>query len=235
MIIQELQASDYRIRKLIGILGLSLPVILPLTKLEFLASISHYYYDTLSSLLFIIILSAFGLFLISYKGYKKEGKKEGLSDDFLTNIAGLAALIVVFVPTSCTGSTSDIIDALCKTGNLPLFGHEVTVLNTIHLVSAGIFIMCMGWMSRFKFIRTRDESNKRVYRHCGNLVFIAIGLLVVFLILEKLGVNFPLKHYYVYIFETMAIIPFGISWLVKGKAIEELKALRDRMFSKADI
>lgn len=65
---EDLQHSDYRIRKLIGTLGISLPIILPIVKHEFLASISHYYYSTLSSLIFIITLSAFGLFLISYKG-----------------------------------------------------------------------------------------------------------------------------------------------------------------------
>jgi hypothetical protein len=98
---QELQPSDYRIRKFIGLLGLSLPIILPISKGEFLASISHYYYSTLSSLLFIIILSAFGLFLISYKGYVKDINSEEISDDFLTNIAGFAALLLVFIPTLC--------------------------------------------------------------------------------------------------------------------------------------
>ncbi len=212
-------------------MGLSLPVLLPITKGEFLASISHYYYATLPSLVFIIILSAFGLFLISYKGFKKDVNTETISDDFLTNIGGLAALIVVFVPTTCTGSASDSIDAICTLGNLPLFGHSGTVLNTIHLVSAGFFILCMGWMSKYKFTRGKDDTNNRIYTHCGNMVFIAIGLLVVFLILEKLEVNFPLKDYYVYIFETMAIIPFGISWLVKGEAIDDIKAMGKRMFS----
>ena len=39
----NLQHSDYRIRKLIGTLGLLLPFTLPIAKGLVLASISHYY------------------------------------------------------------------------------------------------------------------------------------------------------------------------------------------------
>ena len=225
MVTQDLQHSDYRIRKLIGILGLSLPILLPLANWEFLASISHYYYATLSSLIFIIVLSAFGLFLLSYKGYKIDKTTEKISDDFLTNIGGLAALVVVFVPTKCNGSASFVIERLCGTTNMPLFGHTLPYLSTIHLASAGVFILCMGWMSRYKFTRGSDDGNNKLYVWCGNLVFASVGLIVVFLVLELLEINFPLKAYYVYIFETLAIIPFGISWLVKGKAIDDVKRM----------
>jgi len=232
MIKTDLQHADYRIRKLIGTLGLILPLSLPLSKGEVLASMSHYYYDTLSSLVFIIVLSAFGLFLLSYKGYKIDPTTEKISDDFLTNIGGLAALIVVFVPTTCLGSCSTSIDALCDTDFEPLFGHTNDLANKIHLISAGIFILCMGWMSRFKFTRGIDDGNHRLYKWCGNLVFISVGLIVVFIGLEHvIEGNFFLKSHYVFVFETTAVIPFGISWLVKGKAIDDVKAAYHRMMN----
>ena len=221
MISTDLQHADYRIRLLIGALGLLLPFLLPLAKGDFLASISHYYYDTLSSLIFIIVLSSFGLFLISYKGYKIDITTEKISDDYLTNIAGLAALVVVFIPTSCCGSMSDQINELCKAQQLPLFGHSSASLNFIHLAAAGVFILCMGWMSRFKFTRGSDLENHKLYIYCGNSVFISVGLIIVFMVLEKYVIDGPffLKDYYVYVFETTAVIPFGISWLVKGNII----------------
>ena len=89
-------------------------------------------------------------------------------------------------------------------------------------------------MSRYKFTRGSDDGNHSLYKWCGNLVFISVGLIVVFIILERLNVNFPLKDYYVYIFETTAVIPFGISWLVKGKAIDDVKAMRKMMFGVSD-
>ena len=227
----DLQHSDYRIRKLIGTLGLFLPIVLPLTAWDFYASISHYYYSTLPSLIFIIILSAFGLFLLSYKGYKIDKATETISDDFLTNIGGLAALIVVFIPTSCVGSTNSIIDAMCKACELPLFGHNKDWANITHLVSAGVFILCMGWMSRYKFTRGSDDGNHKLYKWCGNAVFISVALILVCIAIEHFITDeFLIHDYYVYIFETTAVIPFGISWLVKGKAIDDVKAMGRRMF-----
>lgn len=228
MIVKELQQSDYRIRKLIGTLGLVLPLLLPIVEWEVFASISHYYYKSLSSIIFIIILSSFGLFLLSYKGYKIDKTTEKMSDDVITNIGGLAALFVVFIPTSCSGSTSAVIDAFCKAQVYPLLGHNNTILNTVHLVCAGVFILSMGWMSRYKFTRSKDDY-ETLYKVCGNLVFIAVGCIILFIILEKLGVNFPLKDHYVFIFETLAVIPFGISWLVKGEAIENMKRFMKSM------
>ncbi len=228
---QPLHISDYRIRKLIGALGLCLPIILPIAMGEFLSSLSHYYYATLSSLFFIIILSAFALFLISYKGYKKDVKTEQISDDFLTNIGGFAALIVVFIPTVCEGSTSLAIDQLCITKHYPLFGHDHATFRTIHLVSAGVFILCMGWMSKYKFTRGHKDLHNSIYKICGNVVFVSVALLIVGILLERKNINFLINDFYVYIFETIAVIAFGVSWLVKGEALENITAFKDKMMT----
>ncbi|MDD7885987.1 hypothetical protein [Flavivirga sp. 57AJ16] len=229
MVHQELKNSDYRIRKLIGTLGLCLPFILLIVKGQLLASISHYYYCTLSSLFFIIILSAFALFLISYKGYKKDPATEVISDDFITNIGGLAALIVVFVPTQCIGSTSASIDLICERKDYPLFGHDNMIKNIIHIISAAIFILSMGWMSKYKFTRNKGDINNKLYRICGNIVFISVGLIFFMIILEKLEIGKGLWFfkYYVFIFETTAVVPFGISWLIKGKVIDDMRHFKN--------
>lgn len=231
MIYQELQNSDFRIRKLIGVLGLFLPILLVITKGELLASLSHYYYSTLSSLIFIIILSAFALFLISYKGYKKDISTERISDDFVTNIGGFAALIVVFVPTRCMDSASATIDLVCSTKSYPLLGHDSIFKSGIHLTAAGVFILAMGWMSKYKFTRSKNDVNNKLYRFCGNLVFISVALIILLIILEKLNLKIEgwFFRYYVFIFETTALVPFGISWLVKGKALDDMKSLNKKL------
>lgn len=222
---EPIQQSDYRIRNLIGALGLALPILLPISEGILLSSISHYYYQSLSSLIFIIILSSFGLFLISYKGYKIDTESEQISDDFLTNIGGLAALVVVLVPTSCLESGSIIINTLCATKNHPLLGHDNTIRNVIHLVAAGIFIFTMGWMSKYKFTRGEQTSNNKIYIRCGNLVFAAIGALLILVIIAQLKPDFQITPYDVFLLETLAVIPFGISWLIKGKAMKNIKNL----------
>ena len=172
---QPLQRSDYRIRLLIGTLGILLPVALIIAKGSVLASISHYYYNNVASLIFIIILSAFGLLLPSYKGYRIDPKTEIISGDFITNIGGLAALLVVIIPTSCDGSGSTVIDGLCGNGLEPLLGHLNSTKNIIHLVAAVIFMLTMGWMSSFKFTRGDDDGYHSLYRWSGYLVFISVG------------------------------------------------------------
>lgn len=230
MPVKPIQQSDYRIRKLIGTLSLALPVLLPISEGMLLSSMSHYYYQPLSSLIFIIILSSFGLFLLSYKGYKIDTETEKISDDFLTNIGGVSALIVVFVPTYCLESSSPVIDKICNSGNYPLLGHIDGFKNTIHLIFAGIFIFTMGWMSKYKFTRGEHTANNKIYKWCGNIVWIAIALLLVLVIIDFFDEDFQITPYDVFLLETLALVPFGISWFIKGEAMKDIKSL----FSKTD-
>ena len=222
---QPIQQSDYRIRKLIGTLGLGLPVLLLFSEGVLLSSMSHYYYRPLSSIIFIIILASFGLFLLSYKGYKIDSETEKISDDLLTNIGGISAMVVVFVPTYCLESSSTAIDEICMSGEYPLLGHINVVKNTIHLVFAGIFIFTMGWMSKYKFTRGEQTSKNKLYNWCGNMVWIAIALLVILVIIDFFNEDFQITPYDVFFLETLAVVPFGISWFVKGEAMEDIKSL----------
>lgn len=230
---QPIQQSDYRIRKLIGTLGLALPVLLPLSGGMLLSSMSHYYYQPLSSIIFIIILSTFGLFLLSYKGYKIDSETEKISDDLLTNIGGISALIVVFVPTYCLESSSPVIDQICASEEYPLLGHIDGLKNTIHLIFAGIFIFTMGWMSKYKFTRGEHTTNNKIYKWCGNIVWIAIALLLVLVIIDFFNEDFQITPYDVFLLETLAVVPFGISWFIKGEAMEDIKSMFRKDTSKA--
>lgn len=230
---KPIQQSDYRIRKLIGTLGLALPVLLPLSTGMLLSSMSHYYYQSLSSIIFMIILSTFGLFLLSYKGYKIDSETEKISDDLLTNIGGISALVVVFIPTYCLESNSLIIDQICATGEYPLLGHINTAKNIIHLIFAGIFIFTMGWMSKYKFTRGEQTVNNKIYKWCGNIVWIAITLLLMLVIIDFFNEDFQVTPYDVFLLETLAVVPFGISWFIKGEAMEDIKKMFRKDTSKA--
>jgi len=226
--------SYLRIRKLIGTLGILLPILVFSFHRDLLASISHYYY-TESAVFFIAILSAFGFFLISYRGYDKDPSKEMLSDNIITNISGFAVLIVVLIPTSCSESGSDIIaKTICDTVNYPMFGHNQPLWNMIHLVSAAIFLFTMGWMSIFRFTRTTNREEKKfenaIYKCCGYAVWVCIAILLVQFVGEKLGVDLHLTVYDVFILETISVGAFGLSWLIKGKALEDIVAFNKAVF-----
>ncbi len=226
---KDMQYSYLRIRKAIGFLGLFLPLMLFIVEGEFLASLSHYYY-TPSSIFFTSILSSFGLLLITYKGYEK-AEGEWFSDNLVTFVGGLAVLIVVALPTCCSNSNNEVVEAMCQAESFPLFGHNTTLINTIHLFSAGLFLFCMGWMSFVQFPKSKKESRKtvnKIYKVSGILIWMSIA----FLGLEFL-LGFEISPYDVLILECVAVVAFGFSWLIKGVSLEEIQQMTRSIFGES--
>lgn len=215
---QNILLSYYRIRQLIGFLGILLPILVVYFYGGMLSSISHYYY-TKSAVFFIIILSSFSLLLISYKGYPIDKKTEKISDNFLTHIAGISALMVVLIPTDCTGLVNSDI---CNVSHYQLYGHNNNLLGTIHLIFAALFLLIMGYMSIFRFTKGKHKLNNILYLVCGILVWGSVLTIGIEILLYEI---FDIEYFSVYmviIMETIAIWSFGISWLVKGRALRDI-------------
>lgn len=222
--------SYLTIRKIIGTLGLLLPVIVVIAnECTFLPSISHYYY-TPAALFFIAILSSFGLFLISYRGYEKT-TTEKLSDNVITHIGGFAVLIVVLLPTACTGVDCTFIDTDFSNG-FPLYGHKNKCISAIHLTSAGVFLFCMGWMALKRFTKGNTTKFHWYYKLSGYIIWICISLLALeFLLSTLLKRRISVTPYDVYILETVAVFFFGSSWLIKGKVTEDISVIKNKIKS----
>lgn len=225
---KDMLYSYYRIRKIIGFLGIFLPILIVVFHGGLLSSISHYYYSR-SAVFFIAILSSFGLLLVTYNGHKLDKKKEFFSDNFITHLGGISALLVVLLPTTCNGSYSDII---CQSHIYPLFGHDNPTIGIIHLLSAGVFFFTMGYMSIYRFSRTKKKKLRKtkicIYKICGIAVWVSIGIILIEKIVEQFIPSFHCTEYDVFFFETVAIVAFGISWIVKGKAMEDAIELKNR-------
>lgn len=224
---QEMLTSYLNIRKGLGIMGMALPFLLWAVHKDTLYSISHYYYSD-EAVFFIAIIFCLSIFLICYRGYKFDKDKEKVSDNLMTNIGGFAALIVVLIPTCCQGSNDTYIESLCGLSNLPMLGHNVEYLNQIHLWSAAIFFFCMGWISIYKFTKgmetkiginaiKRKKMENIIYKTCGIIVWLSIGILLI-----RMITGFELTNADVFIMETIAIFFFGVSWLIKGKALQNI-------------
>lgn len=218
----EYKRSLYRLRKTIGILGLSLPILLLLNHQDLLSSMSHYYY-TPGGVFFIVILSAFGLILITYKGYpKKEGER--ISDNLVTTLAGICIFIAILIPTKSEGA----LGSLFFTDSPYLFGHESNnVKGTLHLVSAGLFLILLGYMSFFKFVLNdkAPRSRNRLFRVCGLIIWASVAALVTILAIERiLEKDFDeVVPAYIFWLEWIAVYAFGIAWLVKGRGDNDIK------------
>ncbi len=220
----NLVISFLTLRTLLGILGVSLPIILIIGdsifagSLQVQCSVSLYYYTKMRNV-FVGVLWAFGLFLISYRGYKgNKGVEDRIKDNLITNIAGALAILVALLPT---------LVKLC--GNidpdLACYEHGIQLVKTIHLIAAGLFFIIIGWMSYFRFYRTIGEGfperlvkrRKRLYRACGLIIWLSIAFLAMEFIFK-----FEITEFDIFIGEAVALFAFGIAWLTKGRALDKL-------------
>ncbi len=213
--------SLYALRRNLGILGISLPFILVLGNWLIFkdgvlkSSISHYYYTGMS-VYFTGILWAFGLFLYAYKGYRKK-KGEFISDNALSNIAGITAILTALIPTEeCSQIKVGCLEAMN--------GHTCPGLGLAHLISAGIFLIAMGYMSIFKFTKSESDllykQHKRItYIVAGIVVWVCIGFLLVEFLIDK-----HFSPWDVFIGEAVALFFFGTAWLVKSKTLDPYMA-----------
>ncbi len=226
---QDYKKSMYRLRKSIGVLGLALPVLLLYFHDTLLASMSHYYYSS-SSVFFITILTAFGLILFGYKGYPPTpDKKEFMSDDLATTLAAIFIFITVLVPTDSENAMGSLefygtpIDSY-------LFGHhDNDIKNTIHLVSAGLFLSLLGYMSYAKFTLSDSISDfrRKFFKWSGIVIWACIGLLLLIIVFESLlDIDFnTILPAYTFWLEMVAVWSFAIAWLIKGRLDEHLMGL----------
>lgn len=203
-------------RRSVGMLGIVLPFALIIyTHLqgckEIQPSISQYFYST-AGILLVGVLSAVGLFLISYKGPQK-------IDDIVTNLAGVFALGIAFFPTDTDPNSQ------CLLFTLP----ANKVVTIAHYVFAALFFISLAINSFFLFTRTdkklitlQKQQRNYLYKTCGILIIVFI-ILVPICNIEKIKVwlNLP---YATFVLEALALLTFGISWLIKGDTLLQDKA-----------
>lgn len=208
---QSLVVSYLTLRTAIGVLGCLFPFVLSLgAALVFQRgiqeSISAYYYTGMRDV-FVGILCAIGVFLLSYHGYER-------ADDIAGDLGCAFAVGVALFPTTpANGATG-----------------EEKIIGGLHLAFASLFFLTLAYMSLCLFTKSDQEQPKkkklqrnRVYRICGYtmvlcLVLIAVeGLLPKELrqSLDRLDPKFWL--------ESAAVFAFGVSWLTKGEAIAILR------------
>jgi len=199
-------------RRLIGILGISLPFIVILGGLAqsdagLQGSISGYYYTNMRDL-FVGILSGVALFLLSYRGYEQ-------IDDILANMSGLFALGMILFPTAMYSG---------KVVRVGMFLIADNISETIHLSFSALFFLALSFNSLFLFTRRHPgvmgkEKKRRniIYRSCGIVMILAIVCIALYTIFFR-GTSLAAMNP-VLILESVALLAFGISWLVKGHTL----------------
>ncbi len=220
-----------RLRRIIGYLGIFLPVILVLasifgTYVKLQPSISHYYYTNMREV-FTGILCAVGLFLIRYQGFGNE--KWWKNDTLLTNIAGFMAFGVALIPTNPEIGMDKVYSLV------PI---DKTYLGYIHYGFAGVLFTIFAMMSLFVFTigQNRDKGvpssildENNIYRLCGILILL-------FVVLVPLsGLLFPNFKYSTFLFEALSLFTFGISWLIKGRALGDKGVVGEKIYGERNL
>lgn len=209
------------IRTLVGLLGIMTPLILLIGDVHFMdgdllvrGSLSAYYHTPMRDI-FVAILSVTGFLLATYMA------GQGRTWDFwLSLVAGVAVLGVVFFPTTRPGLGPD--DPRCGATPVPdgcapvqqRLGEEVTA--ALHYTFAAIFILSLAAIAFLFAYRARQYDRNRVMALvqdvCGWLIIAAVlGAAVGELAGVTVAGLAPL-----YLGEVTAVWAFGVSWFLKG-------------------
>ncbi|MDQ3278464.1 MAG: DUF998 domain-containing protein [Bacteroidota bacterium] len=209
--------SYLSLRKTIGWLGILLPAALIIGNAVFghcytiQSSVSHYYY-TITGNLFTGILCAVALFLIAYKGYNR-------LDQTASTLAGCFALLIALFPTNMETLAAPGTDRQ----NCVIFSLSENVFrNSVHYITAGAFFLTLAFISWELFTRGEEQPTyekklrNRLYRTCSIVILLAVVLIGLYgMFGEKDDAISRLKP--VFFLEWIALLAFGLSWLVKGE------------------
>jgi hypothetical protein len=181
--------SYHTLRKAVGILGIALPIVVPFAAYvakDGLQQSISAYYYTAGIGLFVGMLWAIGMFLICYKGHQK-------IDEVASSLAGAFAIGVSLFPTDHEGQAH-------------------SGIGYAHFGFAIAFFLVITYMAVFLFTKSND-SRTRIYRACGVTM---VGCLVL-MGLRMLPMAGILRFSFsLFTLEAIAVVAFGVAWLVKG-------------------
>jgi hypothetical protein len=197
-------------RRLIGTLGFLLPFLLYLaagllhggepTRWRLLPSISAYYHTGAVGV-FVGILVALAVSLLTYRGYSNT-----IADRIVAGLAGSSALVLALFPTTPHEGT------LAPTWWHPWMSRAHDVSAVILFVA---FILFSGWLFRKSSVpkgQTRP-AEKRCRDRISAICAVIMGLCVLVIpVLRWSGLPILVP-------ESVAIEAFAVSWLVKGKVL----------------
>jgi hypothetical protein len=207
----SLIVSYLTLRKLIGVLGMLLPFACLFGGSLFqnspvLDSISAYYHSNMRDILTGLLVGV-SLFLITYKGYE-------LRDTLMAILSGIAGLGIAIFPCASRIEPSSAVGVFQLTP--PIAGY-------LHYGSSALFFILLGINSYFLFTLgdkknwTKSKSIRNgIYRVCGIVIFASLLTLA---ILSKILGDKLVATAWTFVFETVMLLAFGISWLVKGETL----------------
>jgi hypothetical protein len=195
--------SYLALRKAVGFVALFLPFALAIPWLlcahVLKSSISGYYYTGMRNL-FVGSLCAIAMFMICCRGYDDYDEIAGI-------FSAVCALGVAFFPTAPDCQVTP-------------YQHNIGIIHWTFAALLFLTLACFCFVlftmsAKSKTVTPRKLVRNRVYRICGSVIIVSMILIVI--------LN-CFKVYYLFgivgsefLFETTALLAFGVAWLVKGE------------------
>ena len=212
------------LQRAVGIIAITLPFVIGIIdrwiRHKHHGSISAYYYERTGNY-FVGSLFALAVFFFSYNYRPLPGHQ---LDRVFSKIASLMAAGVAMMPTSSEGSKAHGGSQVIAACHLVCAGILFTVLAIFSLYlftqSSGPSSTTSFWNRLLRIFRTdpldlplltdRKKLRNKIYRVCGWLIVASVLMI-------------PLCYAFswdlVFWFESIAVVSFGFSWLVKGETI----------------
>lgn len=222
----KLRFDQRRLASVVGIIALGMPIVLGVGGLilgRLRIAISDYYYEPiLLGDFFVGCLVAIGALLMTYRGWTPKVAQ-------LATLAGIAALLVAFVPMS--GWVSGAEDGGQRI--YPVIGYWV------HAVSAGVLFAILSFFCLFVFTKIPhdEESGEHIAtpaKKRRNLIYRVSGLTIALSAIGigiggQFGPDWWWRSYATFWLEALILAAFGISWLTQGRVFgPALKDPRDK-------
>lgn len=190
------------LRRAVGVVAVALPFVLLAGKLlidgpGLPGSISAYYYTSMRNVL-VGLLFMQGTFLLSYRYDRR--------DTVAAAIAGVAVIGVALFPTQPMNPTPTDV-----------------AIGIVHLVCATTFFLTTAYFSLFLFTLSDGSPTPRKLQR--NVVYRVAGIVILVCLVLQVGTDNLLPRavvdavHPVFWLEALAVIAFGVSWLVKGETV----------------
>lgn len=205
--------SPKTLRKIIGILGMTLPLALIVGAAVFencqwvQNSISAYYHTVMRNF-FVGTLSAISVCFFAYKGY-------GKTDMLAANLAAVFALGVAFFPTSVSAPFTDCLPEAINNG----------IIGKIHFICAGLLFCLLAFFCISLFTKHGPNPTKMklkrnaVYKLCGYIILFCIAAIALYFWWLKQAFPGLESHRPVFYLEALALASFSVSWLTKAEVL----------------
>ncbi|HSF93322.1 MAG TPA: DUF998 domain-containing protein [Paracoccaceae bacterium] len=219
--------SNYALREAVGWIGMLLPFVLwiggaLLGEPSPNSSISYYYYSGMGDL-FVGSLCVLGVFFLVYRGYGTEGHPL-FNDLYVAKITGVSVLLVALVPTGRKPEEVWLCDETVH-GRILCWAEKYlgSLQQTVHLFSAILFLTCLAVFCLYLFPKSdqarsefspKKRIRKQLYRAMGWVILGSMALAGLSIAFED-----KVPTYAVFVFESFAVIAFGVAWFVKSQRL----------------